>query len=195
MRKLLLKEEFGKEDFNELAALAKKHHNEELKGLVSTLSQMEDKEKELDRLKGKAVNRDLSDKELRHKKELEHEISSKKDKLKRANAIAQELKKEKEEPQKAKEKIEKKVGAEPEVNLRRIRTIQRGHGLRAESYNWKDRVRFYLGEASTKDKEKNNPFKKSLKSKKAKGKKSKDDYEDDGPQSVGDAFGRATGRM
>jgi hypothetical protein len=146
MRKILLKEEFGKEDFNELAALARKYHNEELKGLVSTLAQMEDKEKELDRLKGKAVNRDLSDREARHKKELEHEVSQKKDKLKRATAISQELKKDKEEPQKAKEKIEKKVGAEPEVNLRRTRTIERGHGLRAESYNWKNRVRFYLAD-------------------------------------------------
>jgi len=148
MRKILLKEEFSKEHYNEIAELAKKYHSVELKNLVSDLVSLEEKEKKLDTLKSKAINRDLSDKEIRNKKEYELAISHKKDKLKRANAIAQELKKGKEEPEKAREKVEKKAGAEPEVNLRRIRTIERGHGLRSENYNWKDRVRFYmLGEA------------------------------------------------
>jgi hypothetical protein len=146
MRKILLKEEFGKAHYNELAELARKYNNSELKGLVSDLAAMEDKQDKLDAIKAKSVNREISDREKRQKKEYEDEISKKKEKLKRANAIAQELKKGKEEPEKAKEKIEKKTGAEPEVNLRRIRTLERGQGLRAESYNWKNRVRFYLGE-------------------------------------------------
>jgi hypothetical protein len=144
MRKILLKEEFSKEHYNEIANLAKKYHNNELKGLASDLAAMQDKEKALDAIKAKAINREISDKEKRHKEELEAEISHKKDKLRRANAIAQELKKGKEEPEKARERVEKKAGAEPEVNLRRIRTIERGHGLRSEGYNWKSRVRFYL---------------------------------------------------
>jgi hypothetical protein len=146
MRKFLLREEFGKEDFNELAELAKKYHNSELKSLVSKLTSMEDKEEKIEALKSKAINRELSDSEKRHKKEYEEDVSKKKEMLKRANAIAQELKKGKEEPEKIKEKIEKKVGAEPEVNLRRIRTIERGSGLKSENYNWKNRVKFYLGE-------------------------------------------------
>jgi hypothetical protein len=144
MRKILLREEFGKGDFNEMASLAKKYNNSELKDLASDLSQMNDKEKQLDAIKTKSINREISDREKRHKKELETELAHKKEKLARANAIVQELKKEKEEPKKAHEKIEKKVGAEPEVNLRRIRTIQRGHGLRSEGYDWKNRVKFYL---------------------------------------------------
>jgi hypothetical protein len=145
MRKILLKEEFGTAHFNELAELARKYHNSELKGLVSDLAAMEDKENKVGVFKSKAINRDLSDSEKRHKKEYEEEISHKKEKLKRANAIAQELKKGKEEPEKAKERIEKKAGAEPEVNLRRTRTIERGSGLKSENYNWKSRVKFYLG--------------------------------------------------
>ena len=144
MRKILFKEEFSKEHYNEIASLAKKYHNNELKSLASDLAAMQDKEKALDAIKAKAINREITDKEKRHKKELETEISHKKDKLSRANAIAQELKKGKEEPEKAREKVEKKAGAEPEVNLRRIRTLERGHGLRSEDYNWKSRVKFYL---------------------------------------------------
>ena len=71
---------------------------------------MDSKEKELDKLKGKAVNRDLSEREIRHRKEIEHELSQKKDKLKRANAIAQELKKEKEEKKPAPELSAEELG-------------------------------------------------------------------------------------
>jgi hypothetical protein len=126
--KKILKEEFATADYNEMAKMAQKYGNSELKDLASSLVKLGDEEKHLSTLRGKEINKGLSDREM----------------LARATAIMQELKKGKEEPAKAKERIEKKAGAEPETNLRRTRTYERGHGLRAENYNWKSRVKFYL---------------------------------------------------
>jgi hypothetical protein len=141
--KKILKEEFTTADYNEMAKIAQKYGNSELKELVSSLSKLGDEEKHLVTLRGKEVNKGLTDREKTHKKEIVLSISKKKQMLARATAIMQELKN-KEKPVKAKEKFEKKVGAAPEVNLRRTRTYELGHGLRAENYNWKSRVKFYL---------------------------------------------------
>jgi hypothetical protein len=142
--KKILKEEFATADYNEMAKMAQKYGNSELKDLASSLVKLGDEEKHLSTLRGKEINKGLSDREKRHKQEIVVAISKKKQMLARATAIMQELKKGKEEPAKAKERIEKKAGAEPETNLRRTRTYERGHGLRAENYNWKSRVKFYL---------------------------------------------------
>jgi len=152
-------EEF-KDEYNELAKLADKASDRtlgrQLKDVVTKISDLDSKEKKLADLKAKKINKgELSDREQRHEKELKSDIEDMKDKMKEAKAIGKKIEadeerisheeKAKEEPKKEKERIEKKVGAEPEVNLRKIRTGMQGSRF-TPNEEWKQRVRDYLGE-------------------------------------------------
>lgn len=154
MRKFILKEDFN-EDYNKLMGIAKRVESSELRKLLGELNKLPDKEKELDKLVSKKVNKgELSGTEIKKQSELKKEISSLKSKLDKAKSLGKRLeaeaeqeelsKEKKEEHKNIKEKFEKKAKAEPETNLRKIRTGLPGGRLANESYNWKERVKFYL---------------------------------------------------